>query len=79
MKRMFQRVNLLAQEAQKTNVRLMIDAEQTYFQPAVSRITMEMMRIFNKEKTVVMNTYQCYLKVRAFELNFQKWLLRFIF
>ncbi|XP_027018766.1 proline dehydrogenase 1, mitochondrial [Tachysurus fulvidraco] len=62
MKRMLQRVDVLAKQAVQNSVRLMVDAEQTYLQPAISHLTLETQRIFNRDKPVVFNTYQCYLK-----------------
>uniref|UniRef100_A0A672NCE9 Proline dehydrogenase n=1 Tax=Sinocyclocheilus grahami TaxID=75366 RepID=A0A672NCE9_SINGR len=62
MKRMRQRLDVLAKHAVENGVRLMVDAEQTYFQHAISRLTVEMKIIFNRDKAVVFNTYQCYLK-----------------
>uniref|UniRef100_A0A8C7HSJ4 Proline dehydrogenase n=1 Tax=Oncorhynchus kisutch TaxID=8019 RepID=A0A8C7HSJ4_ONCKI len=62
MKRMLQRLDVLANHAEEHSVRLMVDAEQTYFQPAISTLTVEMQRIYNRGRPVIFNTYQCYLK-----------------
>lgn len=54
------------QTAQDLDVRIMIDAEQTYFQPAISRITLEMMNKYNTEKVVKnMNFFHLYLYINV--------------
>jgi len=59
---MIGRVNTLAQAAAESGVRIMIDAEHSYFQPAIDSVVTELQRKFNKTEPRVYNTYQCYLK-----------------
>lgn len=56
------RVNEIIQHAVDKNVRVFIDAEQTYFQGAINRMQTELMRQFNRSRCVVLGTYQNYLR-----------------
>lgn len=41
-------------------MRLLIDAEQSYLQPAIDFFTLELQRHFNAQQPVVYNTFQAY-------------------
>eukprot|EP00744_Colponema_vietnamica_P004938 GILI01007304.1.p1 GENE.GILI01007304.1~~GILI01007304.1.p1 ORF type:complete len:534 (+),score=210.81 GILI01007304.1:81-1604(+) len=63
--RMMERLNTLGQAAEGKNVRVMVDAEQTYLQPAIDAAVISAQKSFNKQKSIIFNTFQCYLKDSA--------------
>tara|TARA_Y100000739_G_C20611792_1_gene469096 strand:+ start:2991 stop:4151 length:1161 start_codon:yes stop_codon:yes gene_type:complete len=50
--------------ASKKNIMVLVDAEESWIQPAIDKLVLKMMFIYNKEKSVVFNTLQTYRKDR---------------
>ncbi|KAF9167126.1 hypothetical protein DFQ26_005738 [Actinomortierella ambigua] len=64
--RVLRRMEGLCDQAAKTRTRLMIDAEQTYFQPAIDSVALHLQEHYNDtphaDGPLIFNTYQMYLK-----------------
>lgn len=43
--------------------KILVDAEQTYFQTAIHKLVLELQEKYNRDQLIVYNTYQCYRKV----------------
>jgi len=61
LERMLGRLDEVATAARELGVRLMIDAEHTYFQPAIDHAVLRLSRAHNTEYPAVFGTYQAYL------------------
>ena len=54
------RVDSISHHAAQKNVGLYIDAEETWIQPAIDKMTNQMMKRYNRGKVIVYNTFQLY-------------------
>lgn len=59
-KRVCERINLICETAFQLNVRIFIDAEESWIQDAIDELALEMIKKYNKEKAIVYNTLQFY-------------------
>ena len=58
--RVQERMERLCQHAFDNNVRIFVDAEESWIQGIIDDLTYQMMQKFNREKAIVYNTYQLY-------------------
>ncbi|GAB3951901.1 proline dehydrogenase family protein [Spirosoma harenae] len=58
--RVMQRVDMLCRRAHERNVRIFIDAEESWIQDTIDTLAYEMMDRYNQERPIVYNTYQMY-------------------
>ena len=58
--RVRERMYAICEAAAEKNIGVLIDAEESWIQDPIDRLTMEMMAVFNKQKAVVFNTIQLY-------------------
>lgn len=54
------RVNEICKSCYQRDVRVFIDAEESWIQETIDNLTYEMMELYNKEKANIYNTYQLY-------------------
>ena len=66
MKKMSERLHILAEEASRAGTKLLVDAEHLKYQPAIDNLVLELQQKYNAKartpRPVIFNTYQCYLK-----------------
>ncbi len=58
--RVRQRMDKLCRHAHDRNVRIFVDAEESWFQDTIDSLTYEMMARYNRQRCIVYNTYQLY-------------------
>jgi proline dehydrogenase len=58
--RVRERMFTICEMAAEKNIGVLIDAEESWIQDPIDRLTMEMMEEFNKERVIVYNTIQLY-------------------
>jgi len=58
--RVRERMYAICEVAAEKNIGVLVDAEESWIQDPIDRLTMEMMAVFNKQKAVVFNTIQLY-------------------
>jgi proline dehydrogenase len=58
--RVRERMFRVCEAAAEKNIGVLVDAEESWIQDPIDRLTTEMMEIFNKEKAIVYNTIQLY-------------------
>ncbi|MBV9988794.1 MAG: proline dehydrogenase family protein [Chitinophagaceae bacterium] len=58
--RVRERMYAICETAAEKNIGVLIDAEESWIQDPIDRLTIEMMEIFNKDKVIVYNTIQLY-------------------
>ena len=56
------RLQAVAQKCYDNNLRLLVDAEETWIQQVIDALVYKMVRLYNKERAIVFNTYQLYCK-----------------
>lgn len=58
--RVIERLDQVCQAASDSGIEIYIDAEESWFQGTIDQLADEMMRRYNTERVVVLNTYQLY-------------------
>lgn len=56
------RFDLICKTAYENGTSIFVDAEESWIQPALDTMVMDMMKLYNTEAPVLYNTYQMYLK-----------------
>lgn len=59
--RVWSRIESICEVAHLRNIRILVDAEESWIQDPIDDLTNAMMAKFNKEKAIVYNTFQMYL------------------
>lgn len=62
--RVHERFNRICKESFQAGIPVFIDAEESWIQRAVDVLAEEMMKLYNKERAIVYNTFQMYRKDR---------------